>query len=87
MIMPTAKGSSRRKSRKRLLETLDYRSLTVSERLYLAQEILGSIAEEQECPPMSDEEKAIIDHRLDAFHASPYEGDSWEDLKKKLLKK
>lgn len=85
--MPNVKSSSRRKSGKRQPQAFNFRSLTISERIHLAQEILGSIAEEQDCPPLSDKERAIIDRRLDAFYASPYDGDSWEDLKKKLLKK
>ena len=66
--------------------SFDYMSLSVPQRIELVQEIWDSIADE-ELPPMSEEEKRVIDERLDAYHASPYKGDSWDDLKKEILRK
>ena len=66
----------------------DLLSLPLSERLELVQMLWDSIASEQIGPPLSDEDKALIDQRLEALQKDRNPGDDAEavlnDLERSL---
>jgi len=55
----------------------DILDLSVSERIQLVQDIWDSIAQVPESVPLTEEEKAEIDRRLDAYHSNPNAGSPW----------
>jgi putative addiction module component (TIGR02574 family) len=55
----------------------DVLSLSVSERIQLVEDIWDTIAEVPEAVDLSDEQKAELDRRLDAYHRNPDEGSPW----------
>ncbi|OGV65757.1 MAG: addiction module protein [Lentisphaerae bacterium RIFOXYB12_FULL_65_16] len=55
----------------------DVLSLSVSERIQLVEDIWDTIAEVPEEVTLSDEQKAELDRRLDAYHRNPDEGTPW----------
>jgi putative addiction module component (TIGR02574 family) len=66
----------------------DLLSLPLSERLELVQMLWDSIASEQVGPPLSDEDKALINQRLEALQKDRNPGDDAEavlnDLERSL---
>jgi putative addiction module component (TIGR02574 family) len=81
-IRPSPRLSSIRMIQSTLLT--DIRRLSVAERILLVEEIWNSIAADSESLPLTDAERAELDRRLDAYHQSPDEGSSWEDVKSRL---
>jgi putative addiction module component (TIGR02574 family) len=59
------------------LAKADVMRLSVPERIQLVEDIWDSIAEVPESVPLSDEQKAELDRRLDAYHRNPDEGSPW----------
>ncbi len=55
----------------------DIVDLSVSERIQLAQDIRDSVALVPESLALSDEEKAEIERRLEAYHKDPGGGSPW----------
>jgi putative addiction module component (TIGR02574 family) len=65
----------------------DLRALSISERLLLAQDLWDSVVQEDpEAVPMTDAQRQELDHRLTAYHRSPGEGRSWEQVKERIRK-
>ena len=58
--------------------------LSVAERIQLVEDIWDSIATVPDAVEMTDEQKAELDRRLEAYQANPSEGISWNELKEKL---
>ena len=64
------------------------RDLTVDERIALAQEIWDSILDadgDEGWLDLSDEQRAEIERRYDAYKANPDDVVLWEDVKKRLM--
>jgi putative addiction module component (TIGR02574 family) len=59
-------------------------SLSVPERIQLAEDIWDTIAEVPEAISLSDDEKAELDRRLDAYHRDPTAGSPWEAVRRKI---
>ena len=59
-------------------------SLSVSERIQLVEDIWDSIAEFPEAVSRSDERKAELDHRLDAYRQNPDEGSPWGMVRERI---
>lgn len=59
-------------------------SLSVPERIQLAEDIWDTIAEVPEAISLSDDEKAELDRRLDAYHRNPTAGSPWEAVRRKI---
>jgi putative addiction module component (TIGR02574 family) len=62
----------------------DVLSLSIPERIQLVEDIWDTIAE---CPDeirLSDEQKAELDRRLDAYHRNPDEGAPWEVVRERI---
>jgi putative addiction module component (TIGR02574 family) len=59
-------------------------SLSVPERIQLAEDIWDTIAEVPEAISLSDDEKAELDRRLEAYHKNPTAGSPWEAVRRKI---
>ncbi len=62
----------------------DILQLSVAERIQLVEDIWDSIAVVPEAVPLTDEQKAELDRRLESYGVNPNEGISWQELKDKL---
>ena len=62
----------------------DVLSLSVPERIQLVEDIWDTIAEVPEEVGLSDEQKAELDRRLDAYHLNPDEGSPWGMLGERI---
>ena len=65
----------------------DILSLSISERIQLVQDIWDSIAELPESVPLTDEQKAELDRRLDAYHKDPSAGSPWSIIQERIRKR
>jgi putative addiction module component (TIGR02574 family) len=63
----------------------EIRKLSVSERLRLVDEIWGSILDEPELLPVSDELAEELEKRLAAHHAAPASSESWESVDRQIF--
>lgn len=59
-------------------------SLSVPERIQLVEDIWDSIAELPEEVPLTAEQKAELDRRLDAYHQDPAEGSPWGMVRERI---
>ena len=62
----------------------DILDLSISERIQLAQDIWDSVAEVPESLVLADDEKAEIDHRLNAYHKDPQAGSPWSVVRDRI---
>ena len=62
----------------------DILSLSVAERIQLAEDIWDSVAESPESVMLSDHEKEELDRRLDAYHQNPTEGSPWGMVRERI---
>ncbi|MCK4248235.1 MAG: addiction module protein [Candidatus Omnitrophica bacterium] len=65
-------------------DTLD---LSVPERIELVEDIWDTIAVKADLVELTEEEKKIIDKRLNAYHHDPNLGSPWEDVFKRIVSK
>ena len=65
-------------------DTLD---LSIPERIQLVEDIWDTIAAEANSIELAEEEKKIIDERLEAYHKNPELGSPWEDVYKRIARK
>jgi len=66
------------------LARADILSLSVAERIQLAEDIWDSVAEAPESIPLTDAEKSELDRRLDAYHQNPGEGSPWGMVRERI---
>ncbi len=62
----------------------EIKKLSVAERILLVEEIWDSIVADQESLELTEAQKRELDRRLEAYQASPEEGSSWEDVKRRI---
>jgi len=67
-----------------MLGKADILNLSVSERIQLVQDIWDSIAEVPDSVPLTDEQKAELDRRLDAYHRDPNSGSPWSVVRERF---
>lgn len=60
-------------------------ALSIPERIQLVEDIWDTIAAEAEAVKLTEDEKRIIDERLEAYHKNPDLGSPWEDVYKRIL--
>jgi len=65
-------------------DTID---LSIQERIQLVEDIWDTIATEAGSVELTEEEKKIIDERLDTYHQNPDLGSPWEDVFKRIVGK
>jgi putative addiction module component (TIGR02574 family) len=65
----------------------DYSKLSPTERLELAQDLWDSVdpASDASVLPVTEEQKAELDRRLDELDAVPSSGAPWPDVRKRVL--
>ena len=63
----------------------DTLGLPVAERLQLVEEIWDTIAAAPEALPLSEEDKRLIEERLEARRRDPQAGSSWEEVYARIL--
>jgi len=66
------------------LTKADVLSLSVPERIQLVEDIWDSIAEVPEEVGLTEEQKAELDRRLDAYHRNPDEGSPWGLVRERI---
>lgn len=59
-------------------------SLSVAERIQLVEDIWDTIAEDPGALPLSDAQRAELDHRLEAYHRNPDQGSPWSEVKERI---
>jgi putative addiction module component (TIGR02574 family) len=62
----------------------DALTLSIPERIQLVEDIWDTIATEPEAIELTEEEKRMIDERLEAYHRNPDLGSPWEDVYKRI---
>ena len=60
--------------------------LTVAERIDLAQDLWDSVTEDEAAVPVTPEQRAELDSRLEAYKEDPEAGSPWEVVKGRLKK-
>lgn len=65
----------------------DTLGLSIPERIQLVEDIWDTITVEAETVEMTEEEKRIIDKRLEAYHQNPEAGSPWNDVYKRIITK
>ena len=63
----------------------DSLTLSIPERIQLVEDIWDTIATEAEAVELTEDEKRLIDERLEAYHKNPDSGTPWEDVYKRML--
>ncbi|HKR12966.1 MAG TPA: addiction module protein [Pyrinomonadaceae bacterium] len=61
------------------------KKLSIPERLALVEEIWDSIAEDNECFELTDEQRQELDRRLESFRVNPSQGRTWEEIRAEFL--
>jgi putative addiction module component (TIGR02574 family) len=69
---------------KRITAT-DTLTLSIPERIQLVEDIWDTIAADAQSIELTEDEKRIIDERLEAYHRNPDLGSPWEDVYKRIL--
>ena len=65
----------------------DTLGLSIPERIQLVEDIWDTIAEEADSVELTEEEKKIIDERLEAYHQNPNLGSPWGEVFKRIVSK
>jgi putative addiction module component (TIGR02574 family) len=60
-------------------------ALSIPERIQLVEDIWDTIAAEAQAIELTEDEKKIIDKRLEAYHRNPDVGSPWEDVYKRIV--
>ncbi|MEW6067430.1 MAG: addiction module protein [Nitrospirota bacterium] len=63
----------------------DTLALSIPERIQLVEDIWDTIATEPEAIELTEDEKKIINERLEAYHRNPDLGSPWDDVYKRIL--
>lgn len=65
---------------------MSIQELSASEKILLAEQLWESVRAEADVSPLTDDQKAELDRRLEAYELDPDQGDSWAVVKARLLK-
>ncbi len=69
------------------IKASDILTLSLAERIQLVEEIWDTIANEPEGIELTEEEKKIIDKRLESYYKNPETGSPWKDVYKRIVAK
>lgn len=70
---------------KKNISLSDILQLSVSERIQFVEDVWDSIALIPESVPLTDEQKLVLDQRIEAYHKDPSSGSPWSEVKSKFL--
>jgi putative addiction module component (TIGR02574 family) len=62
----------------------EIKKLSLAERILIVEEIWDSIAAEQESVEVTEAQRAELDRRIASCDASPKEGKSWQEIRRRL---
>lgn len=65
----------------------DTLELSIPERIQLVEDIWDTIAEHADSLELTEEEKRIVDERLEAYHKNPSVGSPWSEVFKRITAK
>lgn len=68
------------------LKATDALRLSIPERIQLVEDIWDTIANQAEALDLTEEEKTLLDERLQAYHQNPSDGSPWGDVYKRLTR-
>ncbi|MDO8281881.1 MAG: addiction module protein [Thermodesulfovibrionia bacterium] len=63
----------------------DTLELSIPERIQLVEDIWDSIAERADSLELTENEKKIIEERLEAYHSNPNLGTPWNEVYKRIV--
>ena len=63
----------------------DVLELSIPERIQLVEDIWDTITAQATSVELTDDEKRIIDVRLEKYHQNPELGSPWEDVYKRIV--
>ncbi len=69
------------------IKVTDTLKLSIPERIQLVEDIWDTIATETKSIELTEQEKKIIDERLEAYHKNPDEGSPWNEVYKRIVSK
>ena len=69
------------------LTTEELLSLSVPERIQLAEDLWDSIVMEPESLPLSEEQRMELDRRLEEYHSDPSTGSPWTTVMERIRKR
>jgi putative addiction module component (TIGR02574 family) len=75
--------TERGRSMKKITAT-DSLVLSIPERIQLVEDIWDTIAAKADSVELTEEEKRIVDDRLEAYHRNPDAGSPWKDVFKRI---
>ncbi|MBN2039392.1 MAG: addiction module protein [Spirochaetes bacterium] len=65
----------------------DALELSIPERIQLVEDIRDSISVQADSIKLTDDEKRLIDERLEIYHKNPEAGSLWEDVYQRITDK
>ena len=68
----------------KMITAKDTLSLSIPERIQLVEEIWDTIVSQEEAMELTQEEKQMIDDRLEAWQRNPEAGSSWEEVYQRI---
>ena len=68
------------------LTATDALKLSIPERIQLVEDIWDTIASQAEALDLTEEEKALLDERLQAHHQNPAAASPWGDVYQRLTR-
>ena len=69
------------------LTATDTLELSIPERIQLVEDIWDTIAAKTNSVELTEDEKKIIDERLESYHQNPNLGSPWEKVFERILDK
>ena len=69
------------------LTAADTLTLSIPERIQFVGDVWDTVAVAAGSVRLTENEKKILDERLDAYHKNPELGSSWEDVLKRITRK
>ena len=69
------------------ISAIDALDLSIPERIQLVEDIWDTIAAQADTLELTDEEKKIIDERLEAYHRNPKLGSPWNEVFGRIVAK
>jgi putative addiction module component (TIGR02574 family) len=67
------------------ISATDALDLSIPERIQLVEDIWDTIAAKADSLELTEEEKKMIDARLEKYHQKPELGSPWEDVYKRIV--
>ncbi len=69
---------------KRSISVSDVMELSVAERIEFVEDVWDTISEVPESVKLTQQQRQILDERLEAYHKNPDAGSPWEDVRKRI---